>query len=44
MPQPIRSKFIDGADKLILEDELQRIILIGELDVQSSVTGLCQLL
>jgi DNA polymerase delta subunit 2 len=39
MPQPVRDKFIDEADELILEDELQRIILRGEIDVQSFVTG-----
>ncbi|KAL5019253.1 hypothetical protein ScPMuIL_004975 [Solemya velum] len=39
MPQPIKSKFTDDSDTLILEDELQRIVLIGEIDVQKSVTG-----
>lgn len=39
MPQPIRSNFVDESDKLILEDELQRILLVGELDVNTSVTG-----
>ncbi|CAH1795392.1 unnamed protein product [Owenia fusiformis] len=38
-PQPIRKNFTDPNDKLILEDELQRIILSGEIDVQSGVTG-----
>ena len=38
-PQPIGSKYTSDGDKLILEDELQRIILVGELKVQSSVTG-----
>lgn len=38
-PQPIGSKFTSETDKLILEDELQRIVLVGELKVQSSVTG-----
>ncbi|XP_076073903.1 DNA polymerase delta subunit 2-like [Mytilus galloprovincialis] len=39
MPQPIKSKYTDSNDKLILEDELQRILLIGKLDIQTSVTG-----
>ena len=40
MPQPIKSKYTDSNDKLILEDELQRILLIGKLDIQTSVTGI----
>ena len=43
-PQPIGSKYTSDDDKLILEDELQRIILVGELKVQSSVTGKIQAL
>ncbi|XP_061191670.1 DNA polymerase delta subunit 2-like [Saccostrea echinata] len=39
MPQPVRTKFVDDSDKLYLEDELQRIILVGDLDVQTAVTG-----
>ncbi|XP_076458438.1 DNA polymerase delta subunit 2-like [Babylonia areolata] len=39
MPQPIRTKFTDDSDKLILEDELQRIILNGELSCHRIVTG-----
>ncbi|KAK7113051.1 DNA polymerase delta subunit 2-like [Littorina saxatilis] len=41
MPQPIRTRFTDDSDKLILEDELQRIILIGhgELSCPNIVTG-----
>ncbi|XP_064614704.1 DNA polymerase delta subunit 2-like [Liolophura sinensis] len=39
MPQPIRAKFIADSDKLILEDDLQRIILKEGFDIQSSVTG-----
>ena len=38
-PQPIRDNCVDEADKLILEDELQRITLIGKVDVHSLVTG-----
>ncbi|CAL1543262.1 unnamed protein product [Lymnaea stagnalis] len=39
MPQPIKSRYTDSKDKLIIEDELQRIILVGQLKCQSSVTG-----
>ncbi|XP_077980348.1 DNA polymerase delta subunit 2-like [Glandiceps talaboti] len=40
MPQPVRQKFTDESDQLILEDELQRIILVGCLDVKTAVTGI----
>lgn len=39
MPQPPRTRFFDDSDQLILEDELQRIRLIGNLDVHLVVTG-----
>ncbi|XP_053393610.1 DNA polymerase delta subunit 2-like [Mercenaria mercenaria] len=39
LPQPLSSKFTSPEDKLILEDELQRIVLLGELKVDTSVTG-----
>ncbi|XP_052262937.1 DNA polymerase delta subunit 2-like isoform X2 [Dreissena polymorpha] len=39
LPQPLTSKYTSSEDKLILEDELQRITLVGELQVQTSVTG-----
>ncbi|PNF27792.1 DNA polymerase delta subunit 2 [Cryptotermes secundus] len=38
-PQPPRTLFFDDSDQLILEDELQRIQLIGNLDVHLVVTG-----
>lgn len=38
-PQPIRTNFVDDSDVLILEDELQRIRLLGEMDVHRFVTG-----
>ena len=48
MPQPSRTKYIDENDMLILEDELQRISLVGNIDVQTAITGravdLCVLL
>lgn len=39
MPQPVRAKYTDESDKLILEDELQRILLVGELSCLAVVTG-----
>lgn len=38
-PQPARDNYADDTDKLILEDELQRIRLFGKLDVNTIVTG-----
>ncbi|GFO33116.1 polymerase (DNA directed), delta 2, regulatory subunit [Plakobranchus ocellatus] len=39
MPQPIKKRYADSTDKLIIEDELQRIFLVGKLETQTSVTG-----
>ncbi|GFG38024.1 hypothetical protein Cfor_10623 [Coptotermes formosanus] len=39
IPQPPRTHFVDDSDQLILEDELQRIRLTGNLDVHLVVTG-----
>ncbi|ELT96314.1 hypothetical protein CAPTEDRAFT_168965 [Capitella teleta] len=39
MPLPPRAKYTDESDSLILEDELQRIVLQGDIDVQALVTG-----
>ncbi|KAL8585414.1 hypothetical protein ACOMHN_046657 [Nucella lapillus] len=39
MPQPIRTRYTDASDKLILEDELQRIILVGQPSCSRIVTG-----
>lgn len=39
-PQPVREKFVDDSDALILEDELQRIRLLGAMDVHRFVTGI----
>lgn len=39
VPQPPRSHYTDEADILILEDALQRIRLMGKIDVHSVVTG-----
>lgn len=39
-PQPIRENFVDDSDVLILEDELQRIRLLGEMQPHRFVTGI----
>ncbi|KAK2182621.1 hypothetical protein NP493_345g04035 [Ridgeia piscesae] len=38
LPQP-QAKYTDQSDVLILEDELQRITLVGSIDIQAVVTG-----
>lgn len=40
VPQPVREKFVDNSDIIILEDELQRIRLIGKMDPHKFVTGI----
>ncbi|XP_055877930.1 DNA polymerase delta subunit 2-like [Biomphalaria glabrata] len=40
LPQPIKSRYTDSNDKLIIEDELQRITLIGKLSCHDFVTGI----
>lgn len=39
-PAPSRSHFTDDSDILILEDEIQRIRLIGKIEVHKLVTGI----
>ncbi|XP_071963088.1 DNA polymerase delta subunit 2-like [Antedon mediterranea] len=39
MPQPSREKYISDSDTLILEDDLQRISLVGNIDVSKAVIG-----
>lgn len=38
-PQPIRNNYADDSDILVLEDEVQRIQLLGEINVHNFVTG-----
>ncbi|KAG8225761.1 hypothetical protein J437_LFUL005720, partial [Ladona fulva] len=40
LPQPKRSNFTGDDDILILEDDIQRIRLIGNIDVHNAVTGI----
>lgn len=39
MPQPVLEKYVSNDDDLILEDELQRIQLVGNIDIPNLVTG-----
>lgn len=39
VPQPSRKNFVSKTDKLLLEDDSQRIMLIGDIDINSLVTG-----
>ncbi|XP_071546899.1 DNA polymerase delta subunit 2 [Panulirus ornatus] len=39
MPQPVVDKYVDSKDEIILEDEVQRIHLEGNIDVPTLVTG-----
>ncbi|CAF1605062.1 unnamed protein product [Adineta ricciae] len=38
--QPPRKRYVDPSDKLILEEESQRIVLDGKIDVNQFVTGI----
>lgn len=38
-PQPIRHNYVEESDILVLEDEDQRIQLLGKLDAHKLVTG-----
>ncbi|GAB1606272.1 DNA polymerase delta subunit 2-like [Argonauta hians] len=39
LPQPLHTNYTSDADQLILEDELQRIVLVGNIDVHKCCTG-----
>lgn len=39
VPQPPQPKYVHPSDELILEDELQRIKLLGNVEVAKLVTG-----
>ncbi|KAL1463163.1 hypothetical protein WDU94_014944 [Cyamophila willieti] len=39
VPQPQHTNFVSDSDELILEDELQRIPLHGNIDIHNQVTG-----
>lgn len=39
IPLPTRFNFVDDDDILILEDELNRIRLIGDIDIHQIATG-----
>ena len=40
VPKPARAKYTDDSDELILEDESQRITLVGNIDKTRLVTGI----
>lgn len=40
MPQPVLEKYVSASDEIILEDEIQRIQLVGDkIDIPNLVTG-----
>lgn len=39
MPQPVAEKYVSKEDEVILEDEVQRIQLVGSIDIPQLVTG-----
>ena len=39
MPQPVVKNYVGEKDELILEDEVQRIQLIGNIDIPTLLTG-----
>jgi DNA polymerase delta subunit 2 len=39
LPLPPKARYVSGTDILILEDELQRILLVGNTNVGEFVTG-----
>ena len=39
LPQPARTKYVDNEDMLVMEDETERVALIGNITVGTTVTG-----
>ena len=39
LPQPVRTKYVDNEDMLVMEDETERVALIGNITVGTTVTG-----
>lgn len=40
MPQPVAKNYVGENDEVVLEDEVQRIQLIGNIDIPKLVTGI----
>ncbi|PIK51870.1 putative DNA polymerase delta subunit 2 [Apostichopus japonicus] len=40
IPQPKKDRYTSDSDTLILEDELQRITLVGNINIQTACTGM----
>lgn len=39
MPQPVAKNYVSENDEVVLEDEVQRIQLIGSIEIAKLVTG-----
>lgn len=39
VPQPPRVKYVGGNDELLLEDQMQRVMLTGNISSKELVTG-----
>lgn len=39
MPQPVVKNYVSESDEIVLEDEVQRIQLIGNIGISKLVTG-----
>lgn len=44
MPQPVVKNYVGENDEIVLEDEVQRIQLIGNIDIPTLVTGMVSVL
>ena len=40
MPQPLREKYADDGDELVIEDESERVTITGNVPVGKIVTGI----